>query len=183
MINSLIISQSSNIADCVDDLPYNDIPSWIDQLSNADSFVRMQARAVLICIGKSAIPELVKAVGAADSRLRWQIVKVLEGIHDPSAIPVLVDQLKDSNADVRWAASNALIGLDREAIPSLLEILLHDYGSLWLRQSTHHIFHVFKDRDILTESELKVYEALSEAEPELLVPWAARRALQALKHL
>jgi len=181
-MNSPIISQYNKITDCTDDLPYKDIPSLIKQLSDTDGFVRMQAREVLTCIGAPAVTELIHTLSTANSQLRWQVIKILDGIQDPAAARVLVEQLKDDNAGVRWAASDALIALRRDAIPPLLETLIRDFDSLWLRQAAHHILHVFKDAGILIEAEEKVFEALEDVEPAMAVPWAAEKALESLRH-
>jgi HEAT repeat protein len=181
-MNNPVISEIYKTTDCTEDLPYTDIPSLIKQLSDPDGFIRMQAREVLICIGGPAIPELLRTLSDAKLELRWQIIKILEGISAPSTIPVLVEQLKNENAGVRWAASNALIGLQRESIPTLLEALVQDFDCIWLRQSAHHIFHVFKDFYILSDAEEKVFEALEGIEPTAAVPWAAEKALESLRH-
>ncbi len=181
-MNSSVISQINRTVDCMDDLPYKDTQSLIKELSNTDGFTRMQAREALTCIGKPALLELTKTLSSANLQMRWEIIKVLEGISDPTTIPILVEQLKYEHAGVRWAASNALIGMGRDPIPALLEALMHDFDSLWLRQSAHHILHVLKDDGILYDAEEKVFEALEGVEPTASVPWAAERALEALRH-
>jgi HEAT repeat protein len=181
-MNSSVISQINRTVDCMDDLPYKDTQSLIKELSNTDGFTRMQAREALTCIGKPALLELTKTLSSANLQMRWEIIKVLEGISDPTTIPILVEQLKYEHAGVRWAASNALIGMGRDPIPALLEALMHDFDSLWLRQSAHHILHVLKDDGILYDAEEKVFEALEGVEPSASVPWAAERALEALRH-
>jgi HEAT repeat protein len=180
-MDNTIISQINQIKDCTDDLPYEDVQSWIKQLSNPNGFTRMQAREVLSCIGIPAIPELVDALDKADVQLRWEIIKVLETIQDPSTIPVLVTQLKENNAGVRWAASNALVSLRRGALPALFQALTRDSDSSWLRQSAHHILHVLMDDGRLTATEIKVFKALEDIEPTASVPWAAAKALEALR--
>ncbi len=142
----------------------------------------MHAREVLICLGAPALPDLINTLSDANPQLRWQIVKVLEGIQDPTTIPVLVDQLKNDNAGVRWAASNALIGLERRALPALFEALMRNIDSIWLRQSAHHILHVWKDTGLLNVAEEKVFQALEDVEPTAVVPWAAQKALESLRN-
>lgn len=181
-MNNPVISEIYKITDCTENLPYKDIPSLIAQLSNSDGSVRGKSREALRCIGAPAIPMLIKTLSNASTQLRWEVIKVLECIQDPAAIPVLVEQLKDDHAGVRWAASNALVGLHREALPAIFAALVHDFDSLVLRQSTHHILHVFKDYGILTEVEEKVLQALEEIEPSAAVPWAAQKALEALRY-
>jgi HEAT repeat protein len=179
-MDNTIISQINQLTDCIDGLPYQDVHSWIEQLSNPNGFRRTQARDVLSCIGLPVIPDLVQALEKADTQLRWEIIKVLEIIQDPSTVPVLVAQLMDDNAGVRWAASNALVSLRRGALPALFEALTRDVDSSRLRASAHHILHVLKDDGRLTEQEIKVYRALEDIEPTVAVPWAASRALQSI---
>jgi HEAT repeat protein len=180
-MDSTIFNQKGQISDCTDDLPYKDIPSMIKQLNNPDNTIRLEMRDVLSCIGAPAVPELLKTMAKADTNMRWQIIKIFDTIQDPSTIPILMNQLKDDDAEIRWAASNALINLRRTALPALLEALTHDFDSIWFRQSAHHIMHVLKDNGKLTPAEEKVYEALGDIEPSVSVPWAAAKALQALK--
>ena len=180
-MNTPIISQINKITDCTHDLPYSDIPSLIKQMSDTDGFMRMQAREALCCIGTQAIPELIKILSNANPQLRWEVIRVLECIQDPAAIPILVEQLKDDHAGVRWAASNALIGLQRAALPVILNALVSDFDSIGLRQSAHHILHVLKDDGKLRHAEVKVYKALQGVEPTAAVPWAAEKALESLR--
>ena len=106
-MNDPVISQINKITDCTDDLPNNDIPSLIKQLRHSDGFVRMQAREVLICIAAPAVTDLIHTLSNANSQLRWQVITVLDGIHNPAAVHVLVEQLKDDNAGIRWASADA----------------------------------------------------------------------------
>jgi len=74
-----------------------------------------------------------------------------------------------------------LITLRRSAILPLLEALQHDFDSLWLRQGAHHILHVLKDVGKLHAAEVRVFEALEDTESTVVVPWAAEKALEALR--
>ena len=181
-MNSPMISQINRTTNCMEDLPYSDTQSLIMQLSSIDGNIRLQAREALTCLGKPAIIELVKTLSSAKIQQRWEIIKVLEAIGDSTTIPVLVEQLKNDHAGVRWAASNALIGMGRESVPALLEALMHEVDSLWFRQSAHHILHVLKDDGRLYDAEEKVFQALEDVEPSASVPWAAERALESLRH-
>lgn len=178
-MDSQVMTQTNKITDCADDFPYTDIPSLVRKLGDVDGFIRMHAREILICIGGPAVPALIDTLSNDNSQLRWQAIKVLESIQDPSAAPALVDRLKDDNAGVRWAASDALIRLREAAIPALLEGLICNFDSLWLRQGAHHILHVLKDAGKLNQAEEKVFEALEGVEPTVAVPWAAEKALEA----
>jgi HEAT repeat protein len=142
----------------------------------------MQGREVLCCIGTPAIPELIKTLSNANSQLRWEVIKVLECIQDPTTNPILVEQLKDDHAGIRWVASNALVGLQREVLPAILKALVGVFDSIGLRQSAHHILHVLKDDGKLSDIEEKVFEALEGIKPTASVPWAAEKALESLRY-
>lgn len=181
-MDSRIFSRITKATDCTDDLQSKDIPSLIKGLSSTDSLVRMKAHDILSCIGAPAVPELLNALSTADTQLGWQIIKIFGTIQDPTTIPILIKQLKHENAEIRWAASNALINHRRESIPPLLEALTHNFDSLWFRQSSHHILHILYDNGKLTPAEEKVYKALEDISPQASVPWAAQKALEALRN-
>jgi HEAT repeat protein len=181
-MNTQVMSNISKTTDCMDDFPYTDIPGLIRKLGDVDGFIRMHAREILICIGEPAVPALIDTLADDNSQMRWQAIKVLESIQDIRAAPALVERLKDENAGVRWAASDALIALRRGTIPALLEALVCDFDSLWLRQGAHHILHVLKDAGKLNQTEEKVFEALEDVEPAVAVPWAAEKALESQRH-
>jgi HEAT repeat protein len=176
-----VYSQINQTNDCSGEESNIDIPGLIKQLNGKDDYIRMQARETLICIGQPASTELMKALSSGDTALRWQIIKILECIQDPEAAPILVEQLKDDDAGVRWAASDALIALRHDAIPALLQALLRDSDSSWLRRGAHHILHVMKDAGRLNKAELEVFAALQDIEPTASVPWAAEKAIESLK--
>src|SRR5512135_770973 len=180
-MDSRVFSQTSQITNCTDDLASMDIQSLIKRLSSPDSLVRMKVHDILSCIGAPAVPELLKTLATADTQLGWQIIKIFDTIQDPSTIPILIKEIMHENAEIRWAASNALINLRRETIPPLLDALTHNFDSLWLRQSAHHILHVLRDNGKLTPAEEKVYLALEDISPTSSVPWAAQKALEALR--
>ncbi len=178
MVNQTTFENIKHATPCPPELPPIDTTSLIEQLGDVDGFIRMHAREILICTGKPAIPQLLYALTSSQSQLRWQIIKVLEGIQDPASAAALVSCLKDDNAGVRWAASDALIHLRRGALVPLFRALVLDYDSLWLRQGAHHILHIFRDAGALNPDELAVFDALEGIEPTASVPWAAEKALE-----
>jgi HEAT repeat protein len=176
-----VLYQNNKKSDCDDDTSPDYIRKLISQLNATAGLSRLQAREKLICIGQTAVPELEKALSKDDPQLRWQVVKVLEDIKDPHTIPALVELLMDDSTSVRWAASNALLKYRRQAISPLLEALVCDSDSLWLRQGAHHFLHRMKDIGELTRSEETVFSALEDIEPSVSVPWAAEKALEAMR--
>ena len=170
------------IADSYADLQ-KQIDTLISELSDKDGLKRQKARLDLIHIGYDAAPALVEVAANGKGHARWEAIEALGRIGNPDAADVLVGALRDEDTGVRWAASNALIGLDRAAVKPLLISLTKDFDSVWLREGAHHVLHVLKDRGRLLPKEVKVFEALEGIEPFVEVPWAAEAALEDLSFM
>jgi len=153
--------------------------SLIDELGDPDGLKRQKARHALIRIGWDAVPALIDVVSEkGDRQTRWEAIEVLAHIRDPKAAPVLIETLQDEDVGIRWAASNALIGLKRAAIKPLLIALTKHFDSVQFRQVARHILHVLKDEGRLLQKEMDVYEAFAGVEPVMEVPLAVKAALK-----
>lgn len=98
----------------------------------------------MISLGREAVPALIYAVANVKGHARWEAIEALGSIGDPEAANILVDTLIDEDLGIRWAASNALIKLDRAAVEPLLIALTKHFDSVWLRRGAHHILHALK---------------------------------------
>ena len=160
--------------------PEKNIHTWISDLGSPGGADRLKARLLLIREGVNAVPGLIKALTNRDQIVRWEAAKALASIKDYSAAPALVRALEDEDHDVRWAAMKALTVLDRAGLEPLLQALIRDFDSVWLREGAHHILNVLKKQAILREPSLSVLRALEGVEPEVTVPGAAEAAWERL---
>ncbi len=158
-----------------------EIKELISEFQSSDGLVRQRARLALVSYGCEAVRALVEALSDANEHARWEAAEALGAIADPSAAVALVHVLEDESMDVRGAAAESLINLDRGAVLPLLQELTQHFDSVWLRSGAHHVLHVLKDRGRLTEEEIEVFNALENLAPEAAVPWAAVRALETLR--
>lgn len=159
----------------------DEIKELISEFQSSDGLVRQRARMALVNCGWEAVRALVEALSDANEHARWEAAEALGAIADPSAAVALVHALEDESMDVRGAAAESLINLDRGAVLPLLQELTQHFDSVWLRSGAHHVLHVLKDRGRLTEEEIEVFNALENLAPEAAVPWAAVRALETLR--
>jgi hypothetical protein len=159
---------------------YQSILIWIKKIGSRDSSERQFARSFLIKEGKNAIPDLIQALSSGGQRTRKEAAKILAQMRDPIAASALVQALMDEDHDVRWAAMEALIALDRIGLEPLLQALMKDLDSVWLLEGAHHILHVLKNRGRLGKPLMKVFRALEGIEPQSAVPWAAEAAWESL---
>ncbi len=166
----------------------------IKLLSSHKDKAREGARHTLVAMGKAAVPSLIEALKNKNTLMRWEAAKALGEISDPDTAPVLVKALEDQEFDVRWLAAEGLIKMNIKGLKPLLEALEHRGDSVLLHEGAHHVFHDLA-KGGLKKFLAPVLAALEALEPgeevpwvahhemEVEVPWAARRALEALEKL
>lgn len=150
------------------------------QLSDSDPYKRHQARMALESMGEGVLPKLMAYIQHKNWHVRWEIVKALGEIGGPRAADMLVERLCDDDTSVRWAAMSSLIRMGREGLRPLMRRMTVDFGSGRFREGAHHILHSLKDHGMLTEAEVKVFQALEGAAPGVQAAWAARSLLEGM---
>jgi HEAT repeat protein len=155
------------------------INSLIAELSSKDGIARVRARKSLVDIGHAAVGALVEALTSKHEWVRWEAAKTLAQIGDPSATQALIRALQDKMFDVRWLAAEGLIHIGEKAIKPLLEAVIQQPDSLWIREGTHHILHELPENN-LRELMKPVLHALEDVEPSLEVAVAAEAALNVI---
>ncbi len=155
------------------------IKSLIADLECDDVIRCQKARRKLVALGHKAVPYLVKAMGAKKYWTRWEAAKALAQIGDPTATAALIKALEDKEFDIRWLAAEGLINIGRKAVVPLLEALIDNPMSTWLRQGAHHVLHDM-NRGELDKLLMPVMNALEDVEPYIEVPVSARKALDKL---
>lgn len=152
----------------------------VNALTSENGLEREKARKSLVALGNPevAIP-LMEALTDKRDRVRWEAAKALKELADPATAPVLVRALRDEYFDVRWVAAEALVAMKQKGLSPLLWALVQHSDSIWLREGAHHVL------GKLSRGRLKgvlkpVLEALGFANPEIMVPQAALKALEAL---
>lgn len=157
-----------------------EVEALVEDLRDRSPAVRRNARLALLSIGRLAVPALADALNEPGHATRWEAVKTLVDIGDPSAAGALVWALEDSNDVVRWTAARGLISLRKEGLPALLKALMDRPESPWLRFGARHVLHELAKRDIKQEV-MPVLRALDGIEPVLQVPLAAFQALDSME--
>jgi hypothetical protein len=161
-------------------IPDKNIQQWITDLGSSSESERKKARSSLITEGANAVPDLIQALSNSNRQSRMEVVKIFSQMRDPSAAPALVRALEDEDHDIRWTAMKGLIAFERAGLEPLLEALIKDFDSVWLREGAHHILNVLKKKKYLRQPCLSVLQALEGVEPGVTVPWAAEAAWESL---
>jgi HEAT repeat protein len=155
------------------------INTLINTLSDSDGLIRQCCRNSLVKIGTRAVPSLIEALSDKKKTKRWEAIKALSLIHDPSALNALVKAMNDKVFDVRWVAAEGLIALGKQSVVPVLRLLMTQPDSVSVREGVHHVLYALyvENQDEIIKP---VLEALEHSEAELQVPWAAEKALKAL---
>jgi len=117
------------------------ISALINDLSSKDGIKRNKARIALVEIGAPSVGPLVNALNDKSQTARWESAKALGQIMDPRSIDALVKALQDKLFDVRWLAAEALIAIGSKSVKPLLQAIIDNPGSEYVREGAHHVFH------------------------------------------
>jgi len=93
----------------------------IGALKDKDCYVKEEAKAALVNIGKPAVESLIKALKDKDSNVRRYAAVVLGEIGDERAVEPLTEVLKNKNA--RWASDALRNIIGTKAVRSLTKAL------------------------------------------------------------
>jgi HEAT repeat protein len=152
------------------------IHSYIVDLCKENGMVRKQARENLVRIGKTALPYLVRLTKDHQSFVRWEALKTLTEIADPTSAPVFIAALADENMGIRWLAAEGLIALNKEGLKEILKSLELQKLHVFLRQGAHHVLSEY----LKHHSEPELTELITQLEnPDirLLIPLTAHKIL------
>ncbi|MCL4535876.1 MAG: HEAT repeat domain-containing protein [Bacteroidetes bacterium] len=162
-------------------IPPTAITALTAALASDNVVTRQNARQALVDIGRPAVPALIGASDHQNWRVRWEAVKALSEIADPSSAPALVRRIvEDEHDDIRWIAERGLIVIGREGLAPLMQALIEHADSIWVLQGAHHILHVLARRG-LSDLVSPVLAAIEGPAPQAEVPFRAEAALHKLE--
>lgn len=138
------------------------------------------AEEAFVHLGPAALPGLIEASRSEDEWVRQHAAHALGKIHDPRAIPPLVDLLDDSVPAVRWAAVQALQRYGTSALEPVVHSLVTRSVTLGLADAAGHLLRQVKDPRLAALLR-PLAEHLGESYAPVSVPPAAGEALSALR--
>ena len=156
------------------------VSGLVATLGDRNGLARQRAREALVEIGQAAVPALRTALVSPHEQVRWEAAKALSEIAAPESAPGLVTALEDREFSVRWIAAEGLVAIGHSSVESLLEALVARGDRQWLREGAHHVLKALSKRGSY-EAIAPVLVGLEGMEPELVVPPAAKAALNAMR--
>lgn len=157
-----------------------DLSELIEQLHSRNGVERGRARKEIIQAGHKAVPDLLSLLDEKSLQVRWEAVKALGQIADPSTAQALVGLLTDKSPEIRWLAAEGLIALKRQSLQPLFERLIDDFSSSVYRQGVHHVLHVLELEGALNRQEIKLLDVLRSIEREDEIAPETYKALEQL---
>jgi hypothetical protein len=157
------------------------IQQLMTELGSDDGLQRRRAREALERLGERTAPYLMHGLRSGNVNVRWESAKALRAVEDPRAAPALVNALMDESFEIQWLAAEALIALGEKALIPLLEGVISDYDSVYLRQGVHHVLHDLERKGSLGPLTLRVLNEMRSIDPREPYPLSAKRALEALR--
>lgn len=155
------------------------ITERIFALVDADNYEgHSKARQALVDKGKEILPIMHRLSKSEHIAIRKEAAKIVELIGHDSSIPIALDMLEDRESEIRWIAAEALIRIGRNSIRPLLEALVLNGSSYYLRQGAHHVLsELVNDKDTKELRQL-VHVLKTEAEIPERIPLDASNALR-----
>ncbi len=138
-----------------------------------------KTRKEMVQKGEKILPAMHKLMKSDHKVIRKEAIKIIELIAHKSSIPFVIKMLEDHETEIRWIAAEALIRIGRPSIRPLLEELVKNGTSYYLRQGAHHVLSSLvkeKDSDELIQL---VHVLKNEIEIPERVPIDAANALAA----
>jgi hypothetical protein len=162
------------------DEKHDAISLCILKLRSKIGLVRKRARKKLVSIGAPAVSRLAELIDQPVAKVRWEAVKTLGQIADPGSVPLFIKVLDDKDEEVRWLAAEGLIAVGTHAIKPLLQELIKNPKSMFLRKGAHHYFNSMQE--LSDSSRFKdLLSALEAQDAELGTPGAAEKLLKIMK--
>jgi HEAT repeat protein len=156
--------------------------SLIKDLASEDWVVRVKARERLVSLGVKAINPLSNALASPNQWVRWESAKAMCEIDNPEATDALINSLEDKMFDVRWLSAGGLITIGRKTIVPLLQAVIDNPKSVWIREGAHHVLHDLAEGKLRPILE-PVLKALQDVDATMEGPLAAKIALDKIKHM
>jgi HEAT repeat protein len=158
----------------------SDLRKLLKDLESKNGITRQRARHQLVKIGKPVLNYLSDLNSSPKEYIRWEALKILSQIPDPDSIPILVNALDDENFDVRWLAAEGLIHIGSESIIPLLEFLVINSDSVFVKEGVHHVLKEFEKNKIY-EDKFNLLNLLEDFAPASTIATTADEIIKSLK--
>lgn len=140
-----------------------------------------KAKNKILKEGEAMVPLMQQLAGSRSDLIRREAAKILKLIPRRSSIPVAIEMLGDRVSEIRWIGAEILIATGRGSIKPLLQELVNNGTSFYLRHGAHHVLSELIMEDDPQELKDFLHVTLSGDELPDVIPVKAEQLLK--KHL
>lgn len=136
-------------------------------MSEEDDMAKAAKESLAKISGGGVSDEIIKVAKLSSPDVRANIIELLIDRNQSSALPFLLDAVKDKNSNVRSAAYNALASLaGKEQVGDIVELLLTNKDSGEREQIRRALVSVIKRLENLKEVSDTIIECITKAEDD-----------------
>jgi len=131
---------------------FQSIPELTKDLLSKNFILRKKAREELVEIGEPSLDFLIELATSKDESVRWESIITIVQIGSNETLDVLLNALEDDEFSIRWLAAEGLINLGKYVIIPLLQEMLKNPDSSFLRRGAHHVLFELKKSGIFNDN-------------------------------
>ncbi len=135
------------------------------------------ARENFVKENKKILPVMHKLIKSDYKIIRKEAIKIIELIAHKSSIPEAINMLEDMESEIRWIAAETLIRIGRDSIKPLLDALVANGVSYYLRQGAHHVLSELVNEDDPDELKQLVHDIKYSIKNSEVIPNKAAHVL------
>ena len=155
-------------------IPEKNFKRFMGSINSRNYRQHFSSKNELIKEGEKILPVIHELAKSDYASIRKKTIKLIRQFASKSSIPVAIALLEDRENDIRRIAAEALIRIGRSSINPLLEALVDNGTSFYLRKGAHHVL-----SELICENDRKELKQLvnliggSESVPECITVKAA----------
>ena len=128
-------------------VPRKTLSQLYNLIDVSDYHKHLKSKEYFIKQGQAILPVMHKLMCSEHKVIRKEAIKVVRKIANRSSIPPAIRMLSDPESEIRWIAAEALIHIGRLSIKPILEALVMNGESYYLRQGAHHVLKALIEKE------------------------------------
>lgn len=121
-------------------------------LLSKNYLLRKKAREELIEIGKPSLDVLTELASSKDETVRWEAMITITQIGSEETLGLLMKALEDEEFSIRWLAADGIVNLGKYAIRPVLEKLMDNPDSDFIRRGAQHVLRELKNKGVFKDN-------------------------------
>lgn len=131
---------------------FQSISNIARDLLSKNYLLRKKAREELVEIGKPSLDVLTELANSKDETVRWEAMITIIQIGSEETMGILMKALEDEVFSIRWLAADGLANLGKNAIRPILQKLMDNPDSAFIRRGAQHVLRELKKKGVFEDN-------------------------------